>query len=173
MTTTSSATPTSTEPALIVAAPTNSPAIGPVDQTPVDTPAVVVTVPRERPDAPRTLSFKATGFLIADATVHSTPYFAGSFTPDADGTIRATITLPADFELGDHVLELIGLAKDGTPLSKRTPFVLAPNLPPVDALAFTGTRAITAEVLLAILLIVVGVDLLRRSRLRGITTPTK
>jgi hypothetical protein len=62
----------------------------------------------------------ATGDCFQDntavtVTIESTPVVLGTFTSDSDGGVTATVTIPADFPLGDHTIKLTGTNILGKP----------------------------------------------------------
>jgi LPXTG-motif cell wall-anchored protein len=66
-----------------------------------------------------------------DVTIimYSDPVTLGTFRSDAEGVVRAKVTLPKDVELGKHSIEASGVAPDGTPFSASAEITLAATLP--------------------------------------------
>jgi large repetitive protein len=65
----------------------------------------------------RTIQMSAEGFAAQSEVqvwVNSTPFQLGTITTDAAGSFDQTFDLPADIEVGNHVLTLSGTAKSGS-----------------------------------------------------------
>jgi hypothetical protein len=114
------------------------------------------------------LRFEATGFSSLRATVRSadgasTPFDAGTFTPDADGTVRGVIVLPAGFTPGAHALVVAGTLIDGTSATSTSPFVLSRTIAGAANLAFTGAPGEPIR-LAGVAFLLLGIGLLALSR---------
>lgn len=97
-------------------------------------------------------------------TVYSTPHVLGTFTADANGELHATWVIPADEEIGEHRLEMVGAASGGIDITFR---VVEASGAGVSGLATTGGDAAPAA-MLGLLVLMLGAGLLvtgRRARL--------
>lgn len=108
-----------------------------------------------------------TGFMPGESvaiTLHSTPIVLGSAVADAGGRVVATVTIPADIEVGDHRIELTGQSS-GVTVSVPVE-VLASSVADTTTLPATG-RHTGAEALGGLALVAVGALLVRASRRRA------
>ena len=71
--------------------------------------------------------FKADTDVVV--VINSDPVTLGTFRSDAEGVVRAKVSLPKTIEFGKHTIEASGTAPDGTPFAVSTEITLAATLP--------------------------------------------
>ena len=88
-------------------------------------PGITMTVPF---GVSKTIVIDLDGFApVTDVTVtlRSDPVVLGTFRSDAQGRVRATVTLPNDVVVGNHSLTVAGLDPTGRAYSVTSPVVVA------------------------------------------------
>ncbi len=97
-------------------------------------------------------------------TLLSTPVLLGTTTADAVGRVASTVTIPADLEVGNHHIELVGVTSGvrvSIPIEVLGATVARPGTLPATG---SGTRP---EAALAVGLLVLGAALVSIGRRRG------
>ena len=113
------------------------------------------------------VTVRATGFEAGepvDITLHSAAISLGSAPAAVDGSVSATVTIPADTEPGPHRIELVGRTSGAT--ASAPVEVLARTSTPGTTLPATG-RGTGREVGTALTLLAAGGVLVRRGRRRA------
>ena len=76
----------------------------------------------------KTITIDLGGFgplTLVVVTLRSEPVVLGTFTADAQGRVRATVTLPGDVTVGNHSLTVAGTDAAGRPYAVTSPVVVA------------------------------------------------
>ncbi|MGQ0832027.1 MAG: hypothetical protein ACT4OV_10155 [Microthrixaceae bacterium] len=154
------------------------PAYSEIGATAIDPATLVPCVDQPAPDptisvssgtvAPGgTLTVSGSGFAPGEqvsVTLFSAPVLLATATADGSGAVAQAVTIPADLEVGQHHIELLGLTS-GTRVRVEIE-VLAAATPP-GTLPATG-RYSGEEVAFALTLVILGLVLVRTARRRSV-----
>ena len=113
-----------------------------------------------------TYMLKVSGFAPADSVVvhvNSRPITADMVLTDANGEATAYITLPIDFEPGDHTIVVSGVDGNGEALDRSVSFHVEPPGPPLATIVMGATGA--TLVILGLVLYFVGRRKMRNATL--------
>lgn len=108
------------------------------------------------------------GFLpgsIVDVWLFSTPQLLGELLVDSGGRFAATLPLPGDIALGEHTIQLNGVAAGGEVRSLTTGIVVLAT--PVAALSATGSAGSQSAALGMVAMLLLGTMLLIVGRRRA------